>query len=71
MKLRALLRRSAVLAVIVTGFALFGSALQGVVRMDTSLEVAASRATPDRALVQETVDHRDCPYRYRERREQV
>ena len=71
MRLLTTLRRGAVAAVILTGLALFASARQGVARMDTSLEVAASRATPDRALVQETADHRDCPYRYRERRERV
>lgn len=59
------LRQGTVAAVIVTGLALLGSALQGVARMDTSLEVAASRATPDRGLVQETAAHRDCPYRER------
>jgi hypothetical protein len=61
MKLLTPLRRGAVAAVIVSGIALFASALQGVASMDTSLEVAASRATPPRALVQETPD-RDCPY---------
>jgi hypothetical protein len=65
MRMYTTLRPGAVAAVIVTGLALFASALQGVARMDTSLEVAASRATPDRALVLETADHRDCPYRER------
>ena len=62
MRLLTPLRLGTVAAVIVTGLALFASALQGLARMDTSLEVAASRATPDRALVQETAEHRDCPY---------
>lgn len=69
MRLPTTLRLGAVAAVIVTGLALFASALQGVARMDTSLEIAAYRSTPDRALVQETADHRDCPYR--ERRDRV
>ena len=57
-----MLRRGTVAAVIVIGLSLFASALHGVARMDTSLDVAASRAAPDRALVQETAKPRDCPY---------
>jgi hypothetical protein len=49
-----------VVAVIATGLVLFASALHGVTRMDTSLQLAAARSTPDRALVQET--SYDCPY---------
>jgi hypothetical protein len=68
MKLLTPLRRGAVVAVIASGLALFASALQGVASMDTSLEVAASRATPPHALVQETAGPYDCPDRERERR---
>jgi hypothetical protein len=63
MSLLTTLRRGSVAAVIATGLALFASALQGVTRMDTSLQVAATRATPDRLLVQETYSHPDCPDR--------
>ena len=69
MTLLTLLRRGTVAAVIASGLVLFGSALQGVASMDTTLEVAASRATPDRALVQETAGRGDCPYR--DRRDRV
>lgn len=58
----SMLRRTGVAAVILTGIALFGSALQGVTRVDGALELAASRAAPERALVQETAaDRWDCP----------
>jgi hypothetical protein len=63
MKLLTTLRQGAVAAVIASGLALFASALQGLAGIDTSLQVAASRATPDRALVQETADRWDCPDR--------
>ena len=63
MRLPTPLHRLVVAAVVATGIGLFGTALQGVARMDTSLEVAAARATPDRALVQETRADGDCPYR--------
>jgi hypothetical protein len=69
MKLLTTLRRGAVAAVVATGLVLFGSALQGIAGMDASLEVAASRPAPDRALVQEVPDRRDCPYD--DRRERV
>lgn len=49
-----LLRRGAVIATIVTGAALFATALQGVARVDTTLELAAARSTPERTLVLET-----------------
>jgi hypothetical protein len=62
-----------VLAMVITaGLALFASALLGVARIDTSLEVAATRATPDRMLVQEKHSDEDpCPYLYRSDREDV
>lgn len=67
MRLFTTLRRGAIAATIVTGLALFASALQGVARVDTALDVAASRATPDGALVQETrggwsARGTDCPH---------
>ncbi len=71
MRLPTPLRRFAVAAVIATGIGLFGTALQGVARMDTALEVAAARTAPDRALVEETRSGRDCPYRDRSDREPV
>ena len=71
MNLLTTLRRGAVAAVIASGLALFASALSGVAGMDATLEVAASRATPDRALVQETTDRLDCPYRAPQDREPV
>jgi hypothetical protein len=63
MRLPSTFHRWVVAGVVATGLGLFGSALQGVARMDTSLEVAATRAAPDRALVQETRYDGDCPYR--------
>ena len=71
MKLPISLHRLVVAMVVTAGLALFASALHGVARIDTSLEVAATRATPDRILVQETRSGHDCPYRYRTDREDV
>ncbi|MGH2949942.1 MAG: hypothetical protein ACRDPC_27385 [Solirubrobacteraceae bacterium] len=48
------LRRAGAAATIVTGLGLFGFALQGLTRVDSSLERAAVRSTPERALVLET-----------------
>jgi hypothetical protein len=62
MRILSSLRQGTIAAVIVIGLALFAASLQGVARIDTSLELAASRSTPDRALVEETADDRDCPY---------
>jgi hypothetical protein len=58
-----------IVAVIATGLGLLASALHGVARIDTSLQVAAARSAPDRALVQEARFDGDCPYR--ERRDRV
>jgi len=66
MRLPTPLHRLVVAAVVATGIGLFGTALQGVARMDTSLEVAAARATPDRALIEEARADGDCPYRGRD-----
>jgi hypothetical protein len=61
MRLPATLHRLVAALVVIAGMALVASALNGVARMDTSLEMAATRSTPDHALVQET--SYDCPYR--------
>ena len=71
MSLPTSLHRLVVVMVVTAGVALFASALQGVARIDTSLEVAATRATPDRLLVQESHSRDDCPYLYRSDREDV
>ena len=65
MRLPTTFHHLVVAVVIAAGLALFASALQGVTRMDTSLEVAATRTAPDRALVQETSYRADgaCPFR--------
>jgi hypothetical protein len=54
MRHAAKLQRLPAAVVMIAGTALFGSALKGVARIDTSLELAAKRSTPDRALVQQT-----------------
>jgi hypothetical protein len=71
MRLPISLHRPVVAMVVTAGLALFASALHGVARIDSSLEVAATRATPDRILVQESHSGDDCPYPYRSDREDV
>ena len=61
MRVPTTLHRLVAAVVVIAGMALVASALQGVARMDTSLEMAATRSIPDRALVQEA--SYDCPYR--------
>jgi hypothetical protein len=55
-----LLRRSAFLAVLAAGAALFGAGVQGVTGMDTTLELAAQR-TDERPVLVRYDDGRDCP----------
>ena len=55
------LRRGGAAAVILTGLVLFASALQGLTQVDGTLELAAARATPDRALTLETAGDRPAP----------